>query len=59
MAKISAPSTATCTLMWPDTEENLRGHMEDLSERAKAYGRKLDYGLRVHVIVRETEQEAQ
>lgn len=45
-------------LMWPDTEENLRGHMEDLSERAKTYGRKLDYGLRVHMIVRETEEEA-
>ncbi|MGB1252534.1 MAG: LLM class flavin-dependent oxidoreductase [Candidatus Promineifilaceae bacterium] len=45
-------------LMWPDTEENLRGHMEDLTERAAAYGRKIDYGLRVHMIVRETEAEA-
>ena len=45
-------------LMWPDTEENLRAHMEDLSAKAEAYGRTLDYGLRVHVIVRETEQEA-
>ncbi len=45
-------------LMWPETEENLRGHMEDLTARAAAYGRKLDYGLRVHMIVRETEAEA-
>ncbi|MEL6307254.1 MAG: LLM class flavin-dependent oxidoreductase [Chloroflexota bacterium] len=45
-------------LMWPDTEENLQGHMEDLTARAKAYGRKIDYGLRVHMIVRETEEEA-
>ncbi|MEM6281913.1 MAG: LLM class flavin-dependent oxidoreductase [Chloroflexota bacterium] len=45
-------------LMWPDTEENLRGHMEDVSQRAEAYDRTLDYGLRVHVIVRETEAEA-
>ncbi|MCA9836601.1 MAG: LLM class flavin-dependent oxidoreductase [Trueperaceae bacterium] len=45
-------------LMWPDTEENLRAHMEDLTARAYQYGRKLDYGLRVHVIVRETEEEA-
>ena len=45
-------------LMWPDTEENLRGHMEDLSARAQAYGRTIDYGLRIHVIVRETEEEA-
>lgn len=45
-------------LMWPDTEENLQGHMEDLSKRAAAYGRKIDFGLRVHMIVRETEAEA-
>ena len=46
-------------LMWPDTEDNLQGHMEDLSARAKKYGRKIDFGLRVHVVVRETEEEAQ
>lgn len=45
-------------LMWPETEDKLRGHMEDLTARAAAYGRKLDYGLRVHMIVRETETEA-
>ncbi len=45
-------------LMWPDTEENLHGHMKDLEERAANYGRKIDYGLRVHMIVRETEDEA-
>jgi alkanesulfonate monooxygenase len=45
-------------LMWPETEENLRGHMEDLTARAAKYGRKIDYGLRVHMIVRETEAEA-
>lgn len=45
-------------LMWPDTEENLRGHMEDMTARAKAYGRVIDFGLRVHMVVRETEEEA-
>lgn len=45
-------------LMWPETEENLRGHMEDMTARAANYGRKIDYGLRVHMIVRETETEA-
>ncbi len=45
-------------LMWPETEENLRGHMEDLTARAVRYGRKIDYGLRVHMIVRETESKA-
>ena len=45
-------------LMWPDTEANLRGHMEDLTARAEKYGRTIDYGLRVHMIVRETEEDA-
>ena len=45
-------------LMWPDTEDNLRGHMEDLTARAKEYNRKIDFGLRVHIVVRETEEEA-
>ena len=45
-------------LMWPDTEDNLRGHMQDLSDRAEKYDRVIDFGLRVHMVVRETEQEA-
>lgn len=45
-------------LMWPETEDKLLGHMEDLSERAAKYERKIDFGLRVHVVVRETEAEA-
>ena len=45
-------------LMWPDTEENLAGHMEDLTARADGYDRTIDYGLRVHMVVRETEAEA-
>lgn len=45
-------------LMWPETEERLNAHMQDLSERAASYGRTIDFGLRVHVIVRETEKEA-
>jgi alkanesulfonate monooxygenase len=32
--------------------------MQDVGERAKRHGRTLDFGLRVHVVVRETEQEA-
>ena len=46
-------------LMWPETEPQLQETMQDLSQRAKAYGRTIDFGLRIHVIVRETEQEAQ
>ena len=45
-------------LMWPDTENKLVELMKNISERAKKYNRKVQFGLRVHVIVRETEEEA-
>ena len=45
-------------LMWPDTEDKLKGYMQTMSEKAAAYGRTVDFGLRVHMIVRETEEEA-
>jgi alkanesulfonate monooxygenase len=45
-------------LMWPEPEASLYATMQDLSARAAEYGRTIDFGLRVHVIVRETEEEA-
>jgi len=45
-------------LMWPETKEELAGRMKAANERAAAHGRTLDYGLRVHMIVRDTEAEA-
>lgn len=45
-------------LMWPETKEELAGRMKAVNEQAEKYGRTLDYGLRCHVIVRETEAEA-
>jgi alkanesulfonate monooxygenase len=45
-------------LMWPEPEESLYATMEDVTARAAKYGRKLDFGLRIHVVVRETEAEA-
>ncbi len=45
-------------LMWPETKEELAGRMKAVHDRAAAYGRTLDYGLRCHVIVRDTEAEA-
>jgi alkanesulfonate monooxygenase len=45
-------------LMWPETKEELAGRMRAVNERAAAHGRTLDYGLRVHMIVRDTEAEA-
>ncbi len=45
-------------LMWPETEQRLAELMKNMSDKAAGYGRKVDFGLRVHVIVRETEEEA-
>ncbi len=45
-------------LMWPETEERLAATMAGMSALAEKHGRVIDYGLRIHVIVRETEGEA-
>ncbi|AUQ50280.1 alkanesulfonate monooxygenase SsuD [Phaeobacter inhibens] len=45
-------------LMWPEKMEDLAGRMQAVHNVAETYGRTLDYGLRVHVIVRDTEAEA-
>lgn len=45
-------------LMWPESEEMLYANMQDVAERADRLGRTIDFGLRIHVIVRETEAEA-
>lgn len=45
-------------LMWPETEAMLAETMLDLSQRAARFGRTIDFGLRIHVIVRETESAA-
>ena len=45
-------------LMWPETQDRLRELMTNMSNKAAEYGRKVDFGLRIHVIVRETEAEA-
>lgn len=45
-------------LMWPETEEKLKGLMENMTKKAAAYNRTVQFGLRVHVIVRETEAES-
>jgi alkanesulfonate monooxygenase len=45
-------------LTWPEREESLYETIRDMSARAAAYGRKIDFGLRIHVVVRETEKQA-
>ena len=45
-------------LMWPETEFKLKNLMDVMTLKAAKYNRTVKFGLRVHVIVRETEKEA-
>ena len=45
-------------LMWPEIILNLKNHIENLKMKSIKYNRELQFGLRAHVIVRETEDEA-
>lgn len=45
-------------LMWPEPEDSIYATMQEMSQRAATYGRTIDFGMRLHVIVRETEAEA-
>ena len=45
-------------LMWPDTEDKLKVLISKMKSKAAEYNRTVQFGLRVHVIVRETENEA-
>lgn len=45
-------------LMWPETRDRIHNLMLEMSGKASEYNRTVDFGLRVHVVVRETEREA-
>jgi len=45
-------------LLWPETQQKLGDLMLTMSKKAAAYNRTVDFGLRIHVIVREKESEA-
>lgn len=45
-------------LMWPEPEGALLERMKAVHAQAAKFGRTLDYGLRVHMVVRDTEAEA-
>ena len=45
-------------LMWPDTEENIMELINNMKQKASLFERTVQFGLRVHVIVRETEKQA-
>jgi len=53
-----AAREADVYLMWPDTRERIVELIDDMTTRAARHGRTLRFGYRVHVVVRETEDEA-
>jgi alkanesulfonate monooxygenase len=57
-AREVAARAADVFLMWPDTMPAVEAVLADMRSRSARYGRELKFGYRVHVIVRETEQEA-
>jgi alkanesulfonate monooxygenase len=57
-AKETAAAAADVFLTWPDTVAAVGETVDDMRQRAERHGRTLRYGLRAHVIVRETEAEA-
>jgi alkanesulfonate monooxygenase len=57
-AKETAAGAADVFLTWPDTVEAVAETVRDMRRRADRHGRSLRYGLRSHVIVRETEADA-
>ncbi len=57
-AREVAAEAADVFLMWPDTLPAVQAVLDDMRARAAKHDRRLRFGYRAHVIVRETEAEA-
>lgn len=57
-ARETAAEHADCYLMWIEGVDAIGALVAEMRERAAAHGRTLRFGLRTHVIVRDTESEA-
>jgi alkanesulfonate monooxygenase len=57
-ARETAAKGCDVYLMWPGTQGEIAAIIADMKERAARHGRTLRFGYRVHVVVRESEQEA-
>jgi len=57
-AKDTAARAADVFLTWPDKVSSVRETVNEMTALAAGYDREMKYGLRSHVIVRETEAEA-
>ena len=54
----SPPAQSDVYLTWGEPLEQVARKIEDVRRRAAAKGREVKFGLRIHLIVRETEAEA-
>jgi alkanesulfonate monooxygenase len=57
-AREAAAEGCDVYLMWPDTMSAVMEIIADMTARAAKRGRRLKFGYRAHVIVRDTEEEA-
>ena len=57
-AREAAAEAADVYLMWPDRMGEVQNIIADMTARAAKRNRKIKFGYRVHIIVRETEAEA-
>ena len=57
-ARETAAQGSDVYLMWPDRMSAVTEIIADMTARAARHGRRLRFGYRVHLIVRETESEA-
>lgn len=57
-AREAAAEAADVYLMWPDTFDRVAATVGDMRARAARHGRTLRFGYRVHVVVRDTEEQA-
>ena len=58
IAKEIAAKSADVYLQWGEPVEQIKQQIEDVKQRAKKYGRELEYGVRIHIVVRHDEKEA-
>ncbi len=57
-AREAAAAESDVFLMWPEPIPAVRTLLDDMRQRATRHGRRLRFGYRVHMIVRESEAEA-
>jgi len=58
IAKEIAAKSADVYLQWGEPVQHIKEQIEDVNFIAQAYGRQPEFGVRIHVIVRDTEEEA-